>query len=161
MAMFSFFKRSDLFDHEALRPLSHIRGNWELRWDDEQGRYLEEEDSYANVVNLLLEELEQCDPPARYHDNEDRLAEYVVEHLKWPIKKVKNRWEGMDYERILEQGGFHDSNERNLVLAAAGRIRAAVVRGQRHFDEMEESHQHMLAAVVTVILYHRIDLALE
>jgi hypothetical protein len=161
MTMFSFFTRSDLFDHDVLRPLSHIRGNWELSWDHEQGRYLEEEDSYANVVNLLLKELEQCDPPVRYHDNEDRLAEYVVEHLKWPIKKVENRWVGMDYESILEQGGFHDLNETNLVLAGAGRIRAAITRGQNHFDDMEESHQHMLAAVITIILYHRTDSALE
>jgi len=161
MTMFSFFTQSDIFDHEALRPLSHIRGNWELIWDHKRGRYLEEEDSYANVVNSLLQELEQCNPPARYHDNEDRLAEYVVEHLKWPVKKIGNRWVGMDYESILEQGGFHDLNEANLVLAAAGRICAARSRGQRHFDDMEESHQHMLAAVITIILYHRTDSAKE
>jgi len=155
--MFEFFRQSDIFDHEALRPLSHIRGNWELIWDYEQGKYLEEEDSYANVVNNLLLELEQTIPPAKYHDNEDRLAEYVIEHLKWPIKKVGVRWVGQDYESILEQGGFNDFGQKDLVLAAAGRIRAAIDHGQNNFDEMETSHQHMLAAVISIILYHRTD----
>ena len=41
------------------------------------------------------------------------------------------------------------------MLAAAGRIRAAVIRGQTHFDQMEESHRRMLAALLLVILYHR------
>ena len=159
--MFSFFRQSIIFDHEALRPLSHIRGAWDLTWDEENGKYLEEEDSYANVVNDLLEELEHTSPPRKYHDNEDRLAEYVIEHLKWPIKKVGSRWVGMDYESILENGGFHDFNQADLVLAAAGRIRAAITRGQKHFDDMEESHRHMLAAVITIILYHRTDASME
>jgi len=159
--MLNFFNQSDVFDHEALRPLSHIRGNWELTWDSERNRYFEEENSYANVVNNLLEELEQCDPPSKYHDNEDRLAYYVIKKLKWPIKKVGGRWVGEDYEIILEQGGFDDCGQKDLVLAAAGRIRAAVIHGQTHFDEMEQSHQHMLAAVISIILYHRTDLSKE
>ena len=56
--LFSFFKRSDSFDHRTLRLLSYICPNWELIWDYEQERYSEEEDSYANVVNTLINELE-------------------------------------------------------------------------------------------------------
>lgn len=155
MDMISFFSRSEAFDYMVLRPLSHIRGNWELTWDDESKQYKEEDGSYAGIVNELLTELGQCRPPDRYHDNEDRLAEYVVKSLGWTIHKVNNRWVGMDYSSILEHGGFRDVNENNLVLATAGRVQAAIARGQNHFDDMEESHQRMLAAVMSIILYHR------
>jgi len=142
-------------DHEVLRPLSHIRANWEITWDVVAGSYQPEEESYARTLNDLVDELARTKPPARYHDSEDRLAEFVRERLRWPIRKVGNRWIGADYESILEQGGFDDVNQAELVLAAAGRIRAALERGQSHFDEMEQSHRRMLAAVLSVILYHR------
>jgi hypothetical protein len=41
------------------------------------------------------------------------------------------------------------------VQAAAGRIHAAIDRGQLHFDDMEWSHQVILAGVLAAILYHR------
>ena len=63
----------------------------------------------------------------------------MVEHLKWPINKIGNRWLGADYDSILEQGGLHDVDEENLLLATAGRIQVAKRLGQTHFDEMEES----------------------
>ena len=102
-------------------------------------------------------------PPQRYHDHEDRLGEFVKDRLKWPVRKVGNRWvrddygilRGDDYIALLEQGGFDDEAEAQLVLAAAGRIKAALDQGQNHFDAMEESHQRMLAGVLSVILYHR------
>lgn len=158
MDILDFFKKSDQLDYLALGPLSHIRGNWELVWDYEENKYKEEEDSYARMVNTLILELGECNPPNNYHDNEDRLAEYVKANLKWSIRKENGRWTGMNYERILEQGGYGDINERELVLAAAGRIYAAIKRGQLHFDDMEPSHQRMLASVVAVILYHRTDI---
>lgn len=153
--MKTFFARSEWLDMECLRPLSHIYGNWELTWDHENESYLEEEDSYAVEVNMLLRELQSIQPPARYHDNEDRLAEYVRDHMKWPIRKIGARWTGADYGSILENGGYSDWNQQDLVNAAAGRIRAAIDRDQNHYDEMEESHRRMLGAVITVILYHR------
>jgi len=156
--MNDFFADSDYLDHMVLRPLSHSRPNWELRWDRKTGTYLVEDDSYAGLLNDLLTELDNSSPPSRYHDNEDCLAEFVVKHLKWPIKKVRNRWVGMDYDTILEQGGIHDVDQANLLLAAAGRIHAAKRRGQIHFDEMEKSHRRMLGAVLTTILYCRTDL---
>ena len=157
--MKSFFADSgaDCLDREVLRPLSHIHANWELTWDDAAQRYREEEDSYARELNKLIEELDNAAPPAKYHDNEDRLAEYVRKHLNWNIQKVGNRWIGEDYAAILEQGGFHDIDEKELVMAAAGRIHAAIAFGQSHYDDMEESHRRMLAAVISVILYHRTE----
>jgi hypothetical protein len=154
--MTSFFARSSFFDMDVLKPLSHILPYWELTWDPSTQKYIDEPGSYAAVVNTLISELEATTtPPGRYHDNEDRLAEYVVKHLKWPIRKEGNRWVGADYNSIIEQGGFKDINERNLVLAAVGRIRAAIDHGQTRFDDMEESHRRMLGAVLSVILYHR------
>ena len=102
-----------------------------------------------------LVEARHASPPARYHDNENRLAEYVRKNLKWPIRKEGKRWVGADYSSIIEQGGFDDFDQQDLVLAAAGRIRAAIDHGQQHFDDMEESHRRILGAVISIILYHR------
>jgi hypothetical protein len=153
--MRSFFAYSDLIDHGVLRPLSHISGNWELTWNAGTQKYEEEDDSYTKLLNLLIEEIENTIPPAKYHDNEDRLAEYTQKHLNWNIRKEGGRWVGAEYGAILEQGGFHDFNQSELILAAAGRVRAARNRGQNHFDEIEESHRRILADVLTIILYHR------
>lgn len=155
--MNEFFSDSDYLDHMVLRPLSHIRMNWELTWDRETETYCVEDDSYAGALNDLLTELENANPPTRYHDNEDCLAKLVVEDLKWPIKKIGNRWVGADYDSILEQGGFKDVDEANLLLAAAGRIQVAKRLGQAHFDKMEASHQRRLGAVLAIIIYHRTD----
>jgi hypothetical protein len=153
----SFFADSGLCDHAILRPLSHIVGNWELTWDQKLNKYVEEEDSCAALLNELMAELEQTVPPLRYHDSEDRLAENVKKHLGWKIHKEGNRWVGEDYGFIIEQGGFDDFAQSELILAAAGRIHAARIRGQRSFDQMEESHRRMLASVMVAILYHRIE----
>ena len=101
--------------------------------------------------------MSEVDPSRKYHDNEDRLAEYLQHNSSWNIRKVNERWIGAAYENILEQGGFGDIDQEQLILAAAGRIRAAIERGQTHFDDMEESHRYMLAIVIIVILYHRSD----
>ena len=153
--MKSFFANCGNLDIEVLRPLSHILPNWETTWDSAKQKYSEEEGSYAAQLNALIDELGAATPPAKYHDNEDRLAEYVIKHLKWPIRKEGGRWVGESYDVILQQGGFNDLDERDLVLAAAGRIRAAIDRGQKHYDYMEDSHRRMLAAVLMTILYHR------
>jgi len=155
--MSSFFANSDLIDHEVLRPLSHIHGNWELSWDTRHQQYREEDNSYARLLNTLIKELDNTVPPSRYHDNEDRLAEYVRDRLKWPIRKQGQRWVGADYDWLIEQGGFDDLDEKDLILAAAGRIHAAQAHGQKHYDDIEESHRRMLAAVLSVILYHRTE----
>jgi hypothetical protein len=158
-----FFERSDFMEHEVLRPLSHIRGNWELQIDPETGRYLVEEDSFAALFNTLIDELASTQPPHRYHDNEDRLGEHVQKHLNWKIRKSGSIWVNQngarlhhsDYLALLAQGGFDIHGVRNLVQAASGRVHAAIQRGQMHFDDMERSHQVVLAGVLAAILYHR------
>ena len=71
-----FFKWSELFDYMVTKQLSHIRGNWELTWDHGEEEYEPEEDSYAEIINDLIIELSELEPPKQYHENEDRLAEY-------------------------------------------------------------------------------------
>lgn len=154
-----FFGVGILLDYETLRPLSHIRSNWDITWDPKDGRYAPEDDSFAGDLNALIDDLAAATPPMHYHNHEDRLAEYVRDgHLRWPITKQGNRWVGANYQSILEQGGFRDLDQQDLILAAAGRVWAALRRGQLHYDDMEESHRLMLAAVLTIILYHRADL---
>jgi len=153
-----FFARSDFLDHCVLRPLSHIRGNWETTWNREDERYEPEEESFADKLNTLIEEMSRLQPPARYHDHEDALAERLVARYQWPIRKVGARWIGADYASILENGSPVDGGaQADLMLAATGRVHAAIRFGQIHFDEMEESHRTMLASVLTIILYRRSD----
>ncbi len=150
-----FFANSELLDYIVLRPLSHINMSWELTWSTKDNEYEREEGTFATLLNNLITELSIIIPPAKYHDNEDCLAEYVIQSLGWNIEKQGGRWVGVDYESILEQGGFKDINEQNLVKAASGRIQAALIRGQTHFDNMEDSHKKMLGIVMTIIIYHR------
>jgi len=158
-----FFEASDFITHEVLRPLSHIRGNWDLIVDQATGRYMDEEGSFAWLFNHLIDELEQAHPPARYHDSEDRLGEEVRRRLNWDIAKCNGKWINRDVRRLhpsdylamLEQGAFRTGGIGELVQAAAGRIHAAIDRGQLHFDDMEWSHQVILAGVLAAILYHR------
>lgn len=157
LAVKDFFANSDLLDYIVLRPLSHINLSWELVWNDVKKEYYREEDTFAGLLNDLIIELSHTIPPAKYHNNEDTLAEYVKKRLKWPIYKVGNRWKGRNYESILEAGGFEDINEKDLIEAATGRIIAAIKYGQSHFDEMEESHKKILALVLTIIIYHRVN----
>ena len=139
----------------VLRPLSHITQNWELTWDHEAQQYEPEENSFAAGLNQLILDISVTLPPTRYHDHEDRLAEFVISSLGWRIHKENGRWIGQDYDFILEQGGSSDVDQIELLNAAAGRVHAAMNRGQMHFDDMEESHRRMLAALISIILYHR------
>ena len=151
-----FFADSDTLDYYmVLRPLAHIRGGWDVTWDAEKQIYVEEDDSFAGLLNALILEMSSANPPKRYHANEDGLAEYVRANLNWNVHKVGGRWVGADYSSILQQGSFGDVDQGELVLAAAGQIQAARDRGQLHFDDMEESHQRMLAAVLSIILWQR------
>lgn len=75
--------------------------------------------------------------------------------LNWGIEKIGKRWTGSDYKAILEQGGFGDIDEQNLVLAASGRIRASIKYGQKHFDKMENGHMIILSNILSIILFHR------
>ncbi|WP_193090526.1 hypothetical protein [Advenella sp. FME57] len=157
-----FFSASDFLEHEVLRPLSHIRGNWDPYVSTETGRYEDEEDSFAWLFNHLIDKLSQTIPPKKYHDSEDRLAEHVQQSLNWKIKKQGNTWinesgsrlASSDYLATLEQGGFRIEGDKDLLDAAAGRVAAAIRYGQTHFDEMEQGHQVILAGVLAAILFH-------
>ena len=50
----TFFCNSDLLDCLVLRPLSHIKSNWELTWDGNKQKYENEKDSYAQLLNQLI-----------------------------------------------------------------------------------------------------------
>lgn len=164
-AIKKFFDPSDLIEHEVLRPLSHIRANWDPYICHNTGRYIDEEDSFAWLFNHLIDDLAKTKPPAKYHNSEDQLAEYVKANLNWKIRKQDNMWVNSDgtrlhrssYLSLLEQGGFKRNGDADLVEAAAGRINAAISRKQNHFDDMEPSHQVILAGVLSIILYHRAD----
>lgn len=149
----AFFAQSDYLDYMVLRPLSHITPNWETVWSAD--RYELETDSFAGDLNEIIDQIAASPRPDRYHDNEDRLAERVLNELKWPIQKKGGRWVGADYQSILEQGAFRDIGQKELAIAAAGRVHMAQDYGQTHFDEMDDAHMAMLAALMTVMIYHR------
>ena len=151
----AFFARSSWLDQIVLRPLSHITLNWECRWDTENGRYMPESDSFADDLNKVIELVASCPRPFKYHDHEDLVVENLIREKKWPLQKKRGRWVGADYHFILEQGGFADLTQQNLIAAAAGRVHAALDYGQSHFDEMEDGHLYMLAALLSIIIYHR------
>ena len=153
----NFFAWCDQLDVEVLKPLDHIKSNWDVTWDSSKRQYEPEDNSFAEQLNQLIEDVATTAPPSRYHDNEDILAEYVIKRLKWQIRKERGRWERIDYESILEQGGFDDVNQAELLTAATGRIYAAFKFGQTHYDEMESWHRRMLGAILTIILYHRFN----
>ncbi|MGC3957703.1 MAG: hypothetical protein QM813_07065 [Verrucomicrobiota bacterium] len=122
---------------------------------------MDEEDSFAWLFNVLIDELAAITPPNRYHDYENRLGEHVQRSLRG-IRKQGNAWVNAngtrlhpsDYLALIEQGGFKIDGVTDLLEAAAGRIHAAITRGQNHFDDMERSHQVVLAGVLAAILYH-------
>lgn len=155
MVVEDFFYKSSFLDMFVLKPLWHIRETWDLSWCENTKRYIVEDDSFGNEFNNLITELENTISPKEYHQNENILAEYIAKKLNWDIKKINNRWTGAEYKVILEQGGFGDIDEKNLVTAARGRIDAAYRFGQKKFDEMEEGHMIILSNILSIILYHR------
>ena len=147
-----FFSNSeDVLDY-VLKPLGHIRGNWDVIWDYDNDRYLEEEDSFGAEINTLITEISKVSPPKNYHKHEDKVA--FFQSKTWDfIQKNGRFWEGAEYSSILEQGSFYDHEA--LVLSASGRIKAAIDRGQAHLDEMEEGHKRILCSILSIILYQR------
>ena len=152
-AVRGFFAHSDYLDRAVLRPLSHITSNWETHWNGSE--YDPEPMSFAADLNEVIEQISVAPRPVRYHDNEDRLAHMVIADLKWPIQKKGGIWIGADYQSILEQGAFRDIAQRDLTIAAAGRVHVALDFGQAHFDDMDDAHMAMLAGLLTTIIYHR------
>jgi hypothetical protein len=91
--MNSFFGNSDSLDYMVLRPLDHIRGNWELIWNPESEVYEEGPDSFAGLLNGVIAELAAIESPSRYHDSEDRLAEYVKKNsIGESVRRERDGW---------------------------------------------------------------------
>lgn len=147
-----FFAQSEYLDQMVLRPLSHIDQDWELiRGND--GYLAEEGNLSAHLINLI-DVLASTEPPKKYHDNEDRLAEYLVS-MGSKIQKKGRYWIGDDYGFVLQQASLaHQLNHEELIFSAAGRVMAAIKHKQRMFDEMEEGHQAMLAAILTILVFN-------
>ena len=86
--MKDFFYNSHDLDRMVLKPLEHINPNWELTWDEEKEEYKPEDGSFAEKLNKLIQDIEIADSPQQYHDNEDKLANNVLESLNWEIEKI-------------------------------------------------------------------------
>jgi len=153
--MKSFFDDSDLLLELVLLPLEHIRSNWDLYWDDDEYKYVEEEYSFARELNELIFQIASVIPPNNYHMHEDKVAIYFNKNDWANIEKNGRYWTGEEYRIILEQGGFDDWEQSDLVLAAAGRVKAAIDRGQNSIEAMENTHCKMLCIILSIILYHR------
>ncbi|HDM8204515.1 TPA: hypothetical protein P0E29_005054 [Vibrio harveyi] len=151
----SFFDDSESVRDLVLQPLEHIRSNWDLYWDDSELRYVEEEHSFGSELNKLILEIAATLAPEDYHQHEDKVAQFYQESSDIHIQKNGRFWAGEDYRSILEQGGFNDFEQKDLVLSAAGRVKAALDRSQYHIDNMEKGHQVVLCMILSNILYHR------
>ncbi|HAS6209289.1 TPA: hypothetical protein I7185_02925 [Vibrio vulnificus] len=151
----SFFDDSEYIRELVLQPLEHIRSNWDLYWDDAELKYVEEENSFAKELNELILEISSVEPLINYHKHEDKVADNFSQS-SWAIIEKKERfWVGEEYRIILEQGGFEDFEQSELILASAGRVKAALGRSQYHIDVMEDSHRKMLCIILSIVLYHR------
>ena len=161
----AFFSGSCLLDGEVLRPLSHVRSNWELM-PDIGGLYEIEEDSFAGMLNSLVSEIAATTPPSDYHSYENSVAAYMnlVRDETYTLRKGRWRYAAdgrtlsvHELTYMLEQASCDSNDIPDLVLAAAGRVRAALKFEQHHYDEMEGGHRIMLAALLTIILFRRSD----
>lgn len=150
-----FFANSSWLDRFVLRPLSHMAPNWEASWDDEHQCYETEADSFASDLNAIITQIANTKRPTQYHDNEDTLVENWIKDHGWPIQKKGKTWIVDDYQHILEQGSFADLGQQNLMTAATGRVQTAMDFSQMHFDDMDEAHLNMLAAIMTIAIYQR------
>ncbi|MGF1680201.1 hypothetical protein [Photobacterium minamisatsumaniensis] len=150
--MRNFFEHCDYFERLVTKPLFYIKPEYELDWLD--GKLVEREDSFACYLNQLFDELDNVVSPNNYHKYEDIIAEYCA--LEEPtIRKKGILWIGQDYGWILENGSYDDIDEQNLVLAIAGRVKAAKRFNQCNFDEMEHGHRTMLTELLQCFIYHR------
>lgn len=159
----AFFENSTYLDLLSLKPLSHIHPHWELIWNNKNEKYTPEENSFAGKLNEVLAELDRISPPEDYHKFEDIIIEHVEKEKNGKVLKIKGEWvknikdeiQKAEYDSLLEQGSFDDPYEYNLLKAAKGRMKAALERDQNHFDDMEHSHQIVLATIISIILYQR------
>lgn len=165
-AVLYFFRRSSFLDHAVLRPLSHVSPDWELQSDGDDDHYLEEDGSLAAHLNVLIENIANSSPVLDYHSHENELAsgyqevssgEIYLEGNLWLDRKTGRPIEKDMVGHMIEQStaGWDDLPE--LVLAAAGRVAAALRFGISHFDDLDSGHMQMLAVIMTDIIFRRCD----
>lgn len=150
-----FFYNSEQLDYMVLRPLSHLNGDWELLWDEQNERYEQDGNTFANLLNELIEEIAKTTPPKNYHHYEDSLIELAKKKLNWNIQKDAGRWTVKDYRAPLVEGAYFDFKQEKLIQAASGRIQAAIARGQTEYDTMDNGHQFILSVVMSIIVFQR------
>ena len=150
-----FYAWCDSLDRFVLRPLSHIAPNWEATWSHGLQQYVPEHDSFAQDLNEIIERIAICPRPSAYHSHEDAIIETSIRKSGWPVQKKGNRWITTDYRSLLQSGSFYDLEQLNLIAAAAGRTQAAMDFDQMSYDNMEEGHQYILSAILSLIIYQR------
>lgn len=64
LLIFNFFYNSESVLDYVLKPLQHIRSNWDVIWDYDNDRYIEEQ-SFGAEVNELINELSIVDAPKK------------------------------------------------------------------------------------------------
>lgn len=153
--MRDFFENSDFLDIMVLKPLSHIRPDWELSWYGSIDEYKPSVDSFAYELQQLIYEIEACVAPDDYHLHEDIVIKSTPQEFNEEVYKQGRLWIGQSYQILLQNGGLFDDDAKNLVMATAGRIAVAKRHGQLHFDQMDFSHQKILAIIMALVLYHR------
>ncbi len=162
----SFFAGSDYLDHAVLRPISHVAPNWELIRDPISDLYEEEDDSLAAHLNVLIEEVSLSSPPRDYHSYENRLAihyegvttgRFYLHGKLWRDRQTGELVEKDFVGHMIEQATCGHYDVPDLVLAASGRVAAALYFGVEHFDKLDHGHMEMLSVIMTDILFRRSD----
>jgi hypothetical protein len=165
-AVFDFFANSDFLDHVVLRPLSHVAANWELTSIPGPDLYLEEDNSLAGQLNVLIEEISTSNPPRDYHAYENKLAmnypevrsgRYYLEGKLWRDIQSGKLVEKDFVGHMIEQATAAQNDVPDLVLAAAGRVATAFNFRVAHFDDLDRGHMEMLSVIMTDILFRRSD----
>jgi len=149
-----FFADSHWIEFYVTRPLQHIAGAYEIDWDEELRQYVPVdvplETTLVSQLNDVLETVEALEPKQGYHDFEDKILSSMT--ARYPLFKIGKLWLGEDYATMLEYGGWQQ--QHGILLAAAGRVRAAKKRGQHHFDEMHEAHRDVLGELLAIAVFY-------
>ncbi|MDG1286323.1 MAG: hypothetical protein P8P30_02025 [Rickettsiales bacterium] len=161
-----FFARSDWLDYAVLRPLSHVAGNWELTPDGKF--YKAEEDSLADHLNILIDEIAKTHPPISYHYHENSIASQHRDTKDGSVilSKSKNIWldpitkKPISIAQVghyIEQSAARGVDDSELVAAASGRVARSISCDVNHFDDLDQGHLSMLAEIMSIILFMRSD----
>ncbi|MFC3023596.1 hypothetical protein ACFODT_07140 [Vibrio zhugei] len=82
----NFFANSESILDYVLKPLEHIRSNWDVIWDCD--KYLEEENSFGAELNALINEIAETKAPDNYHKYEDKVA--FFQSKTWDFRRFSS-----------------------------------------------------------------------